>query len=46
METALKVSALIESGGSDHRLYLEALGVVLAHELVRSISEFVTGCSD
>lgn len=35
METALKVSALIESGGSDHRLYLEALGVVLAHELVR-----------
>jgi AraC family transcriptional regulator len=35
METALKVSALIESGGSDHRLYLGALGVVLAHELVR-----------
>src|SRR5271156_5506137 len=35
METALKVSALIESGGSDHQLYLEALGVVLAHELVR-----------
>jgi len=35
METALKVSALVESGGSDHRLYLEALGVVLAHELVR-----------
>src|SRR5271167_51160 len=35
METALKVCALIESGGSDHRLYLEALGVVLAHELVR-----------
>jgi AraC family transcriptional regulator len=35
METALKVSALIENGGSDHRLYLEALGVVLAHELVR-----------
>ena len=35
METALKVSALIESGGSDQRLYLEALGVVLAHELVR-----------
>ena len=26
---------LIESGGSDNRLYLEALGVVLAHELVR-----------
>ena len=35
METALKVSALIEGGGSDHRHYLEALGVVLAHELVR-----------
>ncbi len=35
METALKVSALIESGGSDQRLYLEALGVVLAHELAR-----------
>ena len=35
METALKVSALIESSGSDHRLYLDALGVVLAHELVR-----------
>jgi len=34
-ETALKLAALIESGGSDHRLYLEALGVVLAHELVR-----------
>src|SRR5271169_62678 len=35
METALKVSALIESGGSDYRFYLGALGVVLAHELVR-----------
>ncbi len=35
METALKLATLIESGGSDHRLYLEALGVVLAHELVR-----------
>ena len=35
LETALKVSALIESGGSDHRPYLEALGVVLAHELIR-----------
>jgi len=35
METALKVSALIEGGGSDHRHYLEALGVVLAHELLR-----------
>ncbi len=35
METGMKVCALIESGGSEHRLYLEALGVVLAHELAR-----------
>jgi AraC family transcriptional regulator len=35
IETALKLATLVESGGSDHRLYLEALGVVLAHELVR-----------
>jgi AraC family transcriptional regulator len=35
METALKLAALIENGGSDHRSYAEALGVVLAHELVR-----------
>jgi AraC family transcriptional regulator len=35
METALKLAALIENGGSDHRPYIEALGVVLAHELVR-----------
>jgi AraC family transcriptional regulator len=34
-DTALKLTALIESAGSDHRLYVEALGVVLAHELVR-----------
>jgi AraC family transcriptional regulator len=34
-ETALKLAALIESGGSDNRRYLEALGIVLAHELVR-----------
>lgn len=34
-ETALKLATLIESGGSDHWRYLEALGVVLAHELVR-----------
>ena len=34
-ETALKLTALIESGGFDNQLYLEALGVVLAHELVR-----------
>jgi AraC family transcriptional regulator len=35
MQTALKLATLIESGGSEHRHYLEALGVVLAHELVR-----------
>ncbi len=34
-ETALKLATLIESGGSEHRLYMEALGVVLAHELLR-----------
>ncbi|MGO9994922.1 MAG: helix-turn-helix domain-containing protein [Steroidobacteraceae bacterium] len=34
-DTALKLGSLIESGGSDHRLYLEALGGVLAHEIVR-----------
>jgi AraC-like DNA-binding protein len=33
--TALKLKQLVESAGSDNRLYLEALGVVLAHELVR-----------
>jgi AraC family transcriptional regulator len=35
VETALKLAALIESGGSDHR-YAEALGIVLAHELTRT----------
>jgi AraC family transcriptional regulator len=35
METALKLATLIENGGSDQRRYIEALGVVLAHELVR-----------
>jgi AraC family transcriptional regulator len=34
-DTALKLTSLIESAGSDHRLYIEALGVVLAHELLR-----------
>jgi AraC family transcriptional regulator len=34
-DTALKLKQLIESGGSDSRRYFEALGVVLAHELVR-----------
>ena len=34
-ETAFKLAALIESGGSDQRRYLEALGVVMTHELVR-----------
>jgi len=35
METALKLAALIENGGSNHRPYVEALGVVLALELTR-----------
>jgi AraC family transcriptional regulator len=35
IETALKVTTLIESGASDLRSYLEALGVVLAHELAQ-----------
>jgi AraC family transcriptional regulator len=35
VETALKIATLIESGGSDHRHYAEALGVVLVHELLR-----------
>ncbi len=33
--TALKLEALIEGGGPANRLYLEALGNVLAHEIVR-----------
>lgn len=39
METALKLAALIESEGADHRLYIEALGVVLTHELLRVHAE-------
>jgi AraC family transcriptional regulator len=35
LHTALKLTTLLESGGSDHRLYAEALGAVLAHELLR-----------
>jgi AraC family transcriptional regulator len=35
VDTALKLASLIESGSSAHRAYAEALGVVLAHELVR-----------
>jgi AraC-like DNA-binding protein len=34
-DTALKLSTLIESAGADNRLYLEALGAVLAHEVMR-----------
>src|SRR5258707_233512 len=34
-DTALKLTTLIEGTGSDQRPYVEALGVVLAHELVR-----------
>jgi len=39
LETAFKLAALIENGGSEHRLYAEALGVVLVHELVRVNAE-------
>jgi AraC family transcriptional regulator len=35
MQTALKLATLIEGGDADQRQYLEALGVVLRHELVR-----------
>jgi AraC family transcriptional regulator len=35
IETVLKLATLIESGGSDHRSYWEALGVVLTHELAQ-----------
>ncbi len=34
-QTALKLEALIEAGRSGSRLYAEALGIVLAHELLR-----------
>jgi AraC family transcriptional regulator len=34
-DTALKLTKVIESAGTEHRLYVEALGVVLAHELAR-----------
>lgn len=34
-ETVLKLKALIEVGGSSSRLYAEALGAVLAYELLR-----------
>ena len=34
-DTAHKLVSLIESGGSDNQRYFEALGIVLAHELVR-----------
>jgi len=34
-DTALKLRTLIERGSSDHRLYVEALGIVLMHELAR-----------
>lgn len=36
IETALKLATLIESGGSDQRFYAHALGVVLAHELIKT----------
>jgi AraC family transcriptional regulator len=34
-DTALRLASVIESGDTDSRAYMEALGVVLAHELVR-----------
>jgi AraC family transcriptional regulator len=34
-DTALKLTTLIEGADSDNRRYAEALGIVLAHELVR-----------
>ena len=34
-DTTLKLTKLIESASADNRLYLEALGTVLAHELAR-----------
>jgi AraC family transcriptional regulator len=34
-DVALRLTALIEGGGSVHRLYVEALGVLMAHELIR-----------
>jgi AraC family transcriptional regulator len=34
-DTALKLAAVIESGDSGNQSYMEALGLVLAHELVR-----------
>ncbi|HWS61719.1 MAG TPA: AraC family transcriptional regulator [Steroidobacteraceae bacterium] len=36
VETALKIARLIESSRPDHRRYVEALGVVLVHELMRT----------
>ena len=36
MQTALKLATLIEDGDSGHRQYLEALGIVLAYELLRT----------
>ena len=38
-ETAIRLATLIESSGLEHRLYVEALGVVLAQDLVRLNSE-------
>jgi AraC family transcriptional regulator len=37
-DTALKLKGLVDSAASEDRLYFEALGVVLAHELVRLTS--------
>jgi AraC family transcriptional regulator len=38
-DTALKLRTLIERGGCDHRRYVEALGIVLLHELAQLNTE-------
>jgi AraC family transcriptional regulator len=38
-DTCLKLIALIDHGGPEHRVYVKALGVVLAHDLARLDSE-------
>jgi AraC family transcriptional regulator len=37
-DVALKLMTLIEGAGSVHRLYVEALGVLMAHELIRLLT--------
>jgi AraC family transcriptional regulator len=42
-DTALKLRTLIERGGLDHRLYVQALGIVLMHDLAQLNAE--RGCT-